>query len=147
MRTRIIARATLAALLPLVFGTACAALFPSTPQAKFEESQRHYTQSVRWGNYAVALTFVDPQALKEFQARAAALGDLRFTDYRVMSVNLDPVDHRSAVAHVIYIAYRPASPVAVAFDEEQHWVYTAGNWVVRPQLAEGRPAQAGEVTF
>jgi hypothetical protein len=146
MRTRLIARAAFVALVPLL-ATACAALFPNTPQAKFEESQRHYTQSVRWGNYPVAMTFVDPQSADEFRARALSFGDLRFTDYHVLSVKLDPVDHRSAVAHVTYIAYRPSSPVAVAFDEEQHWAYTAGSWVVRPQLAEGRPAQPGEVAF
>jgi hypothetical protein len=145
MRTRIAALAALIALAPL-FATACAVLLPNSPEAKLHDSQLNYTQCVRWANFEKAQGFVAPEARREFQARASELGGLRFTDYRLLSVDLGP-DKKSATAHVTYIAYRPASPVAVAFDEEQRWELKDGIWVVNPVLTAARPAQPGEVAF
>jgi hypothetical protein len=138
--------AVLAAIAASLLATACAALFPTTPEAKFEESQKHYTQSVRWANYAVAQSFVEPEVRKEFRNRAAEFNGLRFADYRIQSVDMEP-DGRSATAHVTYIGYRSASPVAVAYDEEQHWTYKSGGWLVRPQLAAERMAQPSEASL
>jgi len=129
-----------------LLATACSTLFPTTPEAKFEETQRHYTQSVRWANYSVAQTFVEPEARQDFQSRADDLHGLRFADYRIQSVAIEP-NGKTATARVTYIGYRSASPVAVAFDEEQHWTYKSGGWLVRPQLAAERPAQPSEASL
>jgi len=145
MRTRLASLAALIALAPL-FAVGCAALFPNGPEATLHDSQLHYTQCVRWANFEKAQGFVAPEARTAFQARTSELGAVRFTDYRLLSVDLGP-DKKSATAHVTYIAYKPASPVAVAYDEEQRWELKDGTWLVSPVITAGRPAQPGEVTF
>jgi len=145
MRTRIAARAALLVLAPL-FTSACAALFPNSLEERLHDSQLHYTQCMRWSNFEKAQGFVAPEARADFQAQANEMGGLRVTDYRLRSVDLDP-GKRSATAHVTYIAYRPSSPVAVAFDEEQRWELKGGAWKVNPVLTAARPALPGEVAF
>jgi len=145
MRTRIAARAALLLLAPL-FTSACAALFPNSVEERLHDSQLHYTQCVRWSNFEKAQGFVAPEARNDFLMQTNELGGLRVTDYRLRSVDFGP-DKRTATAHVTYIAYRPSSPVAVAFDEEQRWELKDGAWKVNPVLTAARPALPGEVAF
>jgi len=145
MRTRIAARAALLLLAPLFTG-ACAALFPNSLEERLHDSQLHYTQCVRWSNFEKAEGFVVPEAREGFLTQANQLGNMRVTDYRLRSVDIGP-DKRSATARVTYIAYRPSSPVAVAFDEEQRWELKDGSWKVSPVLTAARPVLPGEATF
>ena len=145
MRTRIAALAALFALGPL-FTTACATLFPNSAEEQLHDSQLHYTQCVRWSNFEKAQGFVAPEARNDFLAQSNELAGMRVTDFRLRSVDLGP-DKRSATAHVTYIAYRPASPVAVAYDEEQRWELRDGTWKVNPVLTAARPVRPGEVAF
>jgi hypothetical protein len=133
-------------LLPLLVlgASACSTLGFQDSEFVFQESQRHYTQYIRWERFDAARTFVDPKALADFRSQIASLSDVRFTDYAVHGTEMGP-DGETAVVHVTYYAYLQSSPVALALDEEQHWHKVEGEreWRVRSSFAQ-RALQPGE---
>jgi len=120
--------------LALILGTSalgCATM--ADPAVMFHETQRRYTQLMRFTDYERAGRFVAPDELAAFRAQTAALGDLHFTDYEMREVeNLG----KTATAEVRYVGYRASDPIVVTYVEEQQWERVGTNWVVRPKLTE-----------
>lgn len=105
----------------------------SDPALMFQETQRRYTQLMRFTDYERAGRFVAPDERSAFRERTAALGDLRFTDYEVREIeNLGD----TATAEVQYVGYRASAPIVVTYVEEQHWERSGGAWIVRPTIEE-----------
>lgn len=99
----------------------------------FKETQRRYTQLMRFADYERAQRFVAPDERSAFRERTAALGDLHFTDYEVREIeNLG----ETGTAHVEYVGYRASDPIVVTYVEMQAWERAGGAWVVRPSIAE-----------
>lgn len=113
---------------------------------EFSEIQKYYTQLVRWAEFERAKAFVDPEAVGAFQTQAAALGNVRFTDYAIRGVEFGP-DGSTATVQVTYYAYLRTALVAFAFDEQQQWSRPDGSsWRVRSTFAQ-REVQPGEGMF
>lgn len=102
----------------------------------FRDTQRRYTQLMRYTDFDKAGRYVMPEERQSFRARTTALGDLRFSDYEVQEVE---TDGDNATARVSYIGYRQSSPIVVTFVEEQHWELTGSNWQVRSTIEEHTP--------
>ena len=108
----------------------------SDPALMFRETQRRYTQLMRFTDYEKAGRFVAPDDRSAFRDRTAALGDLRFTDYEVREVeNLGD----TGTAHVEYIGYRASDPVVMTYVEDQQWERDGGAWVVRSKISVRTP--------
>jgi hypothetical protein len=102
----------------------------------FKETQRRYTNLMRFTEFAKAGRFVAPDERAAFRDRTAALGNLRFTDYEVREIeNLG----ETATAEVAYIGYRASDPIVVTYIEKQQWERNGGVWLVRPHIAERTP--------
>jgi hypothetical protein len=115
-------------------------------ESNFNEIQKYYTQLVRWAEFERAKSFVDPEALGEFQTQAAAFGNVRFTDYAIRGVQFGP-DGTTATVQVTYYAYLRTALVAFAFDEQQQWSRPDGaSWRVRSTFAR-REVEPGEGMF
>jgi hypothetical protein len=135
------------ALLPLL--AACAGfLGAADSEFVFHESQRQYTQDIRWAQYDRAGHFLAPKALDAFHEQTADFGELRFADYQVRAVEMG-ADGRSATVKVTYYAYLRTSPVALAVDETQEWQKDAESraWLVHNTTFARRQLQPGEGMF
>lgn len=143
---RLASRAALA-LLTAFAASGCATVMPGRDQYAFEECQRRYTQYVRWARFDDAVAFVQPDAVPGFVEQISKLGDLRLTNYRVRSMNLDPATSTATVL-VSYYAYKPSTPLPIAFDETQSWerVPMSRAWLVRSSFTP-RELQPGEEIF
>lgn len=115
------------------------------PQFIFQESQRRYTQLVRWAEFDRAGGFVAEEARAEFLAKAAELGRVRFTDYKLRETTFSD-DGDEVTVRVTYYVYLRTQPIAIALDEEQQWKRENDAWMVRPTFTQ-RPLQAGEEFF
>lgn len=113
------------------FVTGCAGM--ADRSVVFRDTQRRYTQLMRYTDYDKAGRYVLPEARPSFRARTSALGDLRFSDYQVEEVE---TDGDTATARVSYIGYRVSSPIVVTFVEEQQWTLMGSNWQVRSTIEE-----------
>jgi hypothetical protein len=127
MRLRVLSAAALLG----AFGALGCATF-SDPAVMFHDTQRHYTQLMRFTEYAKAGHFVAPDARGEFRHATAALGDLHFTDYEVADIQ---EAGNTATAEVHYIGYRSSDPVTVTYVETQEWERDGGVWLVRPHIS------------
>ncbi|MDJ0868073.1 MAG: hypothetical protein QNK03_18350 [Myxococcota bacterium] len=101
----------------------------------FEDTQRRYTQLIRWSEFERAAQMVDPEAKADFTARARELGALHFMDYEVQSVEFDE-EGKNATVMVTYDAYQRASANVVSFRERQQWRQDpeTKQWVVSPRM-------------
>lgn len=133
------------AALAAVVGLACTPT-RDVRENEFSEIQKYYTQLVRWAEFERAKAFVDPEAVGAFQTQAAALGNVRFTDYAIRGVEFG-ADGSTATVQVTYYAYLRTALVAFAFDEQQLWSRPDGSsWRVRSSFAQ-REVQPGEGMF
>lgn len=126
----------------LVFATGCGLLKLTEGdllgrRADFNDAQKHYTQSVRWGDLEKAAEFVDPKQRDAFQSDAMLLADVHFTDWETKQLDVAP-DQKSATAIVIYHAYIERALTEISYREKQSWSYdeTTHTWVVTPGLAD-----------
>jgi hypothetical protein len=101
--------------------------------AMFKESQRRYTNLMRFTDFDKARAFVALDAKEEFRKTTTALRDIHFTDYEIEEIQ---TDGKSGTVTVAYSGYRSSSPVVVTLSEEQHWELLGNTWIVRPTLAE-----------
>jgi hypothetical protein len=130
MRLRVV---SIVALLGAFGVLGCATI--SDPALMFKETQRQYTQLMRFTEFAKAGHFVAPDARSEFRDATTALGDLRFSDYEVRDIqDLG----NTATAEVKYIGYRTSDPVVVTYVETQEWERDGGVWLVRPHMSVQR---------
>jgi hypothetical protein len=113
---------------------------PMQRETEFTETQRTFTQYVRWGHFEEASLYVVSAQRGEFLSLAPALSDVRFTDYRI--IDLDLADgYQSAEVEVQYSGYRLSVPVERTFQVSQSWaVEDDGQWRVRLELAKFREA-------
>ena len=134
----------LSALLASWMLTGCSGVLPlegaTTPplkrRASFEEAQQAYTSSLRFGLYEDAKPFVEPTLQARFEAASQRFREMRFSDYRVESVEVDPL-RTSASAVVVFHAYWIASPYVREIRVVQHWrrELPSRQWFVTPDFA------------
>ena len=101
--------------------------------AMFKESQRRYTNLMRFTDFDKARAFVAVDAKDEFRRTTQSLHGIRFTDYEIEEIE---TNGKVGTVTVQYSGYRPSSPILVTLSEEQHWELEGNTWIVRPQLAE-----------
>lgn len=108
-----------------------------TRTTDFEDAHKRYTQLIRWSDFEHAREFVPIEEHESFSEQTRALGPVRFIDYDILSVDLDP-EAREATVLVSYSAYRRAAPTAVAIEERQEWSRDEeqGAWRVRSSFEE-----------
>ena len=117
----------------LVGPTGCVTWFtdPMGYRAAFDDTQRQYTQAIRWGVIEKATAFVDPSLRESFLAQQPAFDNLRITDF-----SIGEVDYRGDTAQVTvsYETYSLDSPVERKIREEQSWHREGGRWLVRTDV-------------
>jgi hypothetical protein len=108
-----------------------------------EESQKRYTDLVRWSAFDKAVRYVDPEVREEFLDIAPSFEQLRFSDYEIVPIEIDQ-ETGEATVEVTYHAYSMASAYEVAIVETQHWSRDdfTNSWRVRPSF-EGLEPYAG----
>lgn len=128
-----------AALLALaVAGVSSACFSFGDPLARgeaLEETQRRYTEMIRWGDIDKAARFVDPAQREEFLALAENFDLIRITDYEIGELDIDPETLAHAEVDVTYHGYVLNEFVERRVSDHQVWYREAGNdWLVRPEL-------------
>ncbi len=110
----------------------------------FRETQKRFTQYVRWGNFAAASEFVDPEIRADFLALAPDASEVRFTDYEILRMDIGE-DVSSASVDVRYHGYLASLPVERSIDVTQDWSRdpATGRWSVRLEVAKLRGALSG----
>jgi hypothetical protein len=101
-----------------------------------QESQRKYTELIRWGDVERAVQYVVPEMRDEFLKLAAKMSHLRITDYDIGEIEFG---ERSASVTVVYRGYVIAQALERSGREQQEWVRDGiknSSWQVRPQLQE-----------
>jgi hypothetical protein len=131
-----IARA-LTSLSLLALLTAAGCVSPTDPMGReraLEESQRRYTNLMRWGEIEKAAEFVDPALRQEFLGQAAEFEGIRITDFEIGSIRFDADDEASV--KVTYRGYSVGTFLEQPIHEHQKWFRTGiGNaWWVRPEI-------------
>jgi hypothetical protein len=126
------------AMLSLI-GTGCASssfVDPTGRLTSLEETQRRYTQLVRWGELKRASAYVEPELVPDFLSYEPMFDQIRITDIDPSEVNLDPSGN-SASVDVTYHAYSYSTFQEKRIFETQEWTRYDGVknvWLVRPQI-------------
>lgn len=103
-----------------------------------EDSQRRYTELVRWGQLERASEFVAPELRDEYLNTAEAFEGIRFTDFERVRLQLDEANATATVV-VVYHAYSMSTLLEKRVRENQEWYRdeeTFNQWRVRPQLRQ-----------
>jgi len=110
----------------------------------FEDSQREYTQSIRWGAFDQARRFVAKDAIERWDASRPLLSDVRFTEYATQSNEFD-LEKMTATVRVTYNGYKVNSLIERTVAEKQEWFRdpVTGQWLVRPDLTVLSAGMAG----
>jgi len=119
-------------------GSSACALDPFGRERSLEQSQRRYTELVRWGQLERASAFVDPEQRDEYLKNAAAFDTIRVTDFESGQLEFDP-ERSSATAIVVYHAYSKSTLLEKRIRENQQWYRDetlANQWHVRPELRQ-----------
>jgi len=120
----------------LSFG--CLGTLASDPMGRkysLENTQRQYTEAIRWGQFDQAAAFVDPEVREEFHSFTGAFEKIRITDYEIGRIILDE-EKKNATVNVTYRGYRDGAFVEKPLRETQEWIRESGNdWWVRPQMS------------
>jgi hypothetical protein len=106
---------------------------PLGRHASFNDTQRQYTQYLRWGEIEKASAFVDPALRESFLEQAPAFETMRITDFALGEVEYEG---DSAKVTVTYAGYSLDSFVERKIREEQAW-YREGSsnrWRVRSDV-------------
>ena len=103
----------------------------------FDESRKRFTRMIRWGQIERAGQYVVEEEREAFFEAASVLRGVRFTDYEVLSVDIDD-DFESATVEVMFRGYQVSSPIEKSVAVTQEWARsTEGNgWEVRPEIEE-----------
>jgi hypothetical protein len=119
----------------LVGPTGCITWFidPMGRKAAFDDTQRQYTQALRWGEIEKASAFVDPELRAAFLAQQSVFEAMRITDFSIGEVDYQP---DSAKVTVTYQGYSLESLVERKVREEQKWHRESGSnrWLVRTDV-------------
>jgi hypothetical protein len=108
---------------------------PLARKATFEEVQKGYCDDIRFGVYEDAVEVVEPALRGDFLAAQRGLRDIRFTGYRIDSIEIDPM-RTQAQATVVYTGYWLSSPYEREIEVIQRWRLEVAtrNWYVTPPL-------------
>lgn len=120
---------------------ACASLDPLRRKQSFEESHKLFTQYMRWGKIAQASQYVEPELREEFLSLAPELTQMYFTDYEILSADIDAA-WESAVVDVRIAGYRLSHPIERSHVLTEEWRREGLDWLVRLDLAALRDAIA-----
>lgn len=117
--------------------TACASTLadPLGRENALEETQRRYTQLVRWGEIEKASAFVEEDDRDALMAHGPRLESIRFTDYETGTIEYQTSDE--ATVTVTYRAYSLATALEQEISEKQEWTREPGLanvWHVRSEL-------------
>jgi len=107
---------------------------PMGHRAAFDDTQRQYTQYLRWGRIEKASSFVDPELREAFLKQAPAFEVLHITDFELGEVEYLG---ESATVTVTYAGYALDTFVERQIREQQQW-YREGasnRWRVRSDIA------------
>ncbi len=127
-----------AAALCATAGCASSPADPMGRQNSLEQSQRRYTQLVRWGELERASVFVESELRDGFLAYADDLASIRITDFESGTPDYGEGE-ATATVKVTYHAYSTHTFLERKIHEKQEWFRDAGlsnTWTVRPQLDE-----------
>ena len=105
-------------------------------ESALEDSQRKYTELVRWGEIESASAYVDPEMSEAFIDAAAHFKDIRFTNFESGPLQFGE-ESETATVSVVYHAYSTRTLVEKRFIEHQKWyrdVDSENTWRVRPNL-------------
>ena len=117
---------------------------PTGRQKSLEDSQKKYTELVRWGQLERASEYVDPELREQYLDHAEAFATIRFTDFE--SGQLVVGDDGTATTIVVYHAYSLTTLLEKRILESQQWFRdeeTFRGWRVRPQLRQVIAGVAG----
>ncbi|MGH0032845.1 MAG: hypothetical protein ACQGVC_23875 [Myxococcota bacterium] len=133
----------LAALLAGIVSTGCsvllpvvgAATYPLDKRGSFEEAQADYTNDVRFGLWDDAKEHVEPDLRPQFEEAIGRLREVRFSDSRTTSIDLDPLK-ANATARVTFRGYWLSSPYEREVEAVQRWrrEVPTQNWYVTPDF-------------
>lgn len=123
---------------------------PLGRQRALAETQREYTNMVRWGDLERAERFVAADCLDDFKRAASGFDELRVTDHEIGDIEY--TGEGTAHVTVTYKGYSIARLVEHTSRERQEWVRDGmdNDWQVRPQLdlvaaeLQGLPAPPSE---
>ena len=118
----------------LVGPTGCVTWFtdPMGYKAAFDQTQRQYTQYLRWGEIGKASAFVDPSLREAFLQQAPVFESMRITDFEIGEVDYT---NDSAKVSVTYQGYSLDSFVERKIREDQSWYREGSNrWLVRSDV-------------
>lgn len=98
-----------------------------------EETQRRYTELIRWGEFERAAGFVPSAHLPAFDTSIARFAAFRVTDYDVGRIDFDE-DHTRADVTVTYHGYAERTLVERPVVEHQVWTRDgmSNHWLVEP---------------
>jgi hypothetical protein len=102
----------------------------------FEESHERFTRLVRWGHWQMATELVKDDQRDAFIDAMEALGDVRFTDWEVMTMDMGDGFHTAHV-EVRLEGYRQATLETFSAVMVQDWESqgeTKNTWRVNPDL-------------
>lgn len=115
-----------------------ACVSPTDPlgrQDALEETQKKYTDLIRWGEVERAVRYVDPELHGPFLEAAPGFSDLRITDFEIGEITSTK---DSATIEVTYKGYVVSQAVERTARETQHWYRDTiyNDWRVRPELGK-----------
>lgn len=141
MRVSKIVRTALGALLLLAPGCTAPTVDWVDHPTSLDFAQRRYTQLVRWGELERSGEYVDTALRPAYLLSAPSLRDVRFTDYDVVSFEMDE-SQQSAKVTVEFKGYNLSSMLERTARVDQEW-YREGEgtrWFIRPSLDALRDA-------
>jgi hypothetical protein len=98
---------------------------PLQREYSLEETQKRYTDLVRFSNYELAARFVAPAVRNDYVAQMPKEKDLRFLDYESEALSINE-ELNEAKLRVTYTAYSPWTLVAIEIREDQVWTRPEG---------------------
>jgi hypothetical protein len=99
-----------------------------------EESQKKYTDLIRWGEITAAASYVEPDLREDFLELVPVFENIRITDYELGEIELD--GKQSAELVVTYRGYLMPHFIEKTVVEKQSWKREKGNtWRVTPEIA------------
>lgn len=128
------------ALLSLLGGCAIDLNDPYNDRARLRETQREFTQYMRWGLINKAAQFVIADQRAKFETLAPGMTDLRLTDYETLSV--ESIDENHASVLVRFRGYSLSSPIERTIEIQQDWSFDEETrvWMVSLEVDRLRKA-------
>jgi len=129
-----------ALLVAVSFGCANDLNDPYHAREMLRDTQKEFSQYLRWGAIEKASQFVVEDQRAEFASLAPHLSDLRITEYEIMKVDQTSADE--ALVVVRYVGYSLASPIERSIVLDQNWTRVPETqfWMVRLEVNRLREA-------